>query len=60
MENIWMLLQQTVAGGLCALFLLLLQRIFRNLLSPGGSTESGGAGPETADPRGGRGAGPPF
>lgn len=34
MENIWMLLQQTVAGGLCALFLLLLQRIFRNLLSP--------------------------
>lgn len=29
-----MLLQQTVAGGLCALFLLLLQRIFRNLLSP--------------------------
>ena len=34
MENIWMLLQQTAAGGLCALFLLLLQRIFRNLLSP--------------------------
>ena len=29
-----MLLQQTAAGGLCALFLLLLQRIFRNLLSP--------------------------
>ncbi len=25
-----MLLQQTAAGGLCALFLLLLQRIFRN------------------------------
>gem|GEM_PF-5455473 len=34
MENIWMFLQQTAAGGLCALFLLLLQRIFRNLLSP--------------------------
>lgn len=34
MENIWMLLQQTAAGGLCALFLLLLQRIFRNPLSP--------------------------
>ena len=29
-----MFLQQTAAGGLCALFLLLLQRIFRNLLSP--------------------------
>ena len=29
-----MLLQQTAAGGVCALFLLLLQRIFRNLLSP--------------------------
>ena len=34
MENIWIFLQQTAAGGLCALFLLLLQRIFRNLLSP--------------------------
>lgn len=29
-----MLLQQTAAGGLCALFLLLIQRIFRSLLSP--------------------------
>ena len=34
MNNIWALLQQGVAAGLAALFLLLLQRIFLDKLSP--------------------------
>ena len=34
MENIWMVLQQTAAASLTALFLLILQRIFLDKLSP--------------------------
>ena len=34
MENIWMFLQQTAAASLVALFLLILQRIFLDKLSP--------------------------
>ena len=34
MENIWMVLQQTAAATLTALFLLILQRIFLDKLSP--------------------------
>ena len=34
MENIWMVLQQTAAASLAALFLLILQRIFLDKLSP--------------------------
>ena len=34
MENIWMFLQQTAAASLTALFLLILQRIFLDKLSP--------------------------
>ena len=34
MENIWMFLQQTAAASLAALFLLILQRIFLDKLSP--------------------------
>ena len=34
MENIWMVLQQTAAASLVALFLLILQRIFLDKLSP--------------------------
>ena len=34
MENIWMFLQQTAAATLTALFLLILQRIFLDKLSP--------------------------
>ena len=34
MENIWMVLQQTAAASLDALFLLILQRIFLDKLSP--------------------------
>ena len=34
MENIWMFLQQTAAASLTALFLLVLQRIFLDKLSP--------------------------
>lgn len=41
MENIWMFLQQTAAASLVALFLLILQRIFLDKLSPGGSTGCG-------------------
>ena len=34
MDSIWTLLQQTAAAALTALFLLLLQRIFLDKLSP--------------------------
>ena len=52
MENIWMLLQQTAAGGLCALFLPSAPADLPKSASPVAVRNLGGAGPETADPRG--------
>ena len=34
MSNIWMVLQQTAAASLVALFVLVLQKIFQDKLSP--------------------------